>query len=158
MSASCHARLKEFIPPARYPPTVVPSLPFTHPFCVLRVSVSLFPSFHLLRLATCSRRRDTAAFRHLLSCPLYIHFPFVLVINLPYPGTSCVLPNRRPGCISDQPMPPATVLLSRLSWSLLSSHPRREDCRVPCKQRQCSTIFVSTASHQYSKLLEESKR
>ncbi len=157
MWASCHARLKELILPARYPPSVVPSHSRTHFVCFESQSHCSHPST-CWRLATCSHRRDTAAFRHLLSCPLYIHFPFVLVINLPYPGTSCVLPNRRPGCISDQPMPPATVLLSRLSWSLLSSHPRREDCRVPCKQRQCSTIFVSTATHQYSKLLEESKR
>jgi len=128
MSSSCHARLKKVIPPVRSStvPASCYTLPSTHSFGV--ISVSLFLSSHLLRLATCSLRRDTAAFPHLLSCPLYIHLPFVLVINIPYIGTLGVLINRRPGCISDQPMSPATVLLSRLSWSLLSSHPRREDC------------------------------
>lgn len=160
MSPSCHARLKEspslLLALLPHPPIVLPSRSRTR-FPLLRGSLSLSPSFHCLRLATCSRRRDTATFRHLPSCPLYIRFLVVLVTDLPCTGTLRVLPNRRPGCISAQSVPPATILLSRLSRSLLSLRPRREDCRIPLQQRQNTTNAVSTATHQDSKLLEESQ-
>lgn len=92
MSASCHARLKEFIPPARYLPTVVPSRSRTHFVCFESQSHCSHPS-------TCCDSRHAPV--DVIPLPFVIFLAVLCTYTSPSSLSSTFfIPGRRASCLT----------------------------------------------------------